>query len=612
MSFTNVERGDIIPTIRQESLRPIWNARAIQRNDVIDDGTVRAGDILVWDAGTMQWVYGSGGGGGATGAVGATGATGPTGADGAAGADGATGPTGAGLNCDANENLSGGVPSTGYVGFRNVVVGCNASYDTLAGRDSVQIGAYVGQYTTGGTNVFLGAYAGSARNAATGIVAIGYLAGATGSFAVGNSVAVGSYAGQFQQAERAVALGYEAGRHTQGSAAVAIGIEAGATSQGASRVAIGQGAGTHTQNPFSVSVGYRAGRTRQSRDAVAIGSLAGSNLQRAYSVSIGPQAGFDSQNQNAVAIGRNAGYQNQSTDGIALGRDAGYQNQNIRAIAIGAEAGKTVQGSQAIAIGDRRGSENQGAFSVACGVLAGRTNQGENCVAIGTFAGSFEQGTGSIAIGNMAGNTGQHENSIVLNARGAALESPATNSLTVKPIREDRSSTEYRLYYDGTSGEITRVLNLNLETYRLYQNTNIDGNNVVPVTNTWTAMTHLTTGTDPESASALFTPRRTNGVNYVGAEDVRVRVTYNVNLFFNAVGGVGIFKNGVLPVPRYNSPPRTGSRLRGVSNSNTSNLTFYESLSTGDYLEVFIWATAVVGDYRVYVQSILLEIVAVL
>ena len=65
-------------------------------------------------------------------------------------------------------------------------------------------------------------------------------------------------------------------------------------------------------------------------------------------------------------------------------------------------------------------------------------------------------GTNSVAIGRLAGTTTCHNNSIVLNGSGVALNTAATDRLYIRPIRQlAPTSSEYRLYYNPTTYEIT-------------------------------------------------------------------------------------------------------------------------------------------------------------
>ena len=76
-----------------------------------------------------------------------------------------------------------------------------------------------------------------------------------------------------------------------------------------------------------------------------------------------------------------------------------------------------------------------------------------NGIAIGNNAGITNQGANAIAIGNNAAPTNQHSNSIVINASGNVLNTLATDSFYVDPIRE--AKTTNLLYYDPTTKEIT-------------------------------------------------------------------------------------------------------------------------------------------------------------
>jgi len=121
-------------------------------------------------------------------------------------------------------------------------------------------------------------------------------------------------------------------------------------------------------------------------------------------------------------------------------------------------SGYTGQQSYAVAIGFSTGFTNQGSNAVAIGRDAGQTTQGINSVAIGTSAGLTNQGSNAIAIGNVAGQISQASNSIILNATGATLNNTIANTFTVKPIRNETTTsltlTSPILFYEPTSGEI--------------------------------------------------------------------------------------------------------------------------------------------------------------
>jgi hypothetical protein len=124
-------------------------------------------------------------------------------------------------------------------------------------------------------------------------------------------------------------------------------------------------------------------------------------------------------------------------------------------ISIGQNSGLSNQGNYAVAIGGNVGIYSQGDYAVSIGPASGQTGQGQDSIAIGRLAGQVSQGYDSIAIGRMAGRTNQPNNSIVLNASGTEINSSASNSFVVKPIRVDYTQT-IPLCYNSTSGEIVQ------------------------------------------------------------------------------------------------------------------------------------------------------------
>jgi len=143
---------------------------------------------------------------------------------------------------------------------------------------------------------------------------------------------------------------------------------------------------------------------------------------------------------------------------IAIGTGSGT-GQGASTVAIGNTAASYNQGANSVAIGLNSGGASpnaQSADSVAIGNSAGK-GQGQYTVALGNSSGSTGQGTLAVAIGNKAGETSQAAESIVLNASSTALN-PANDGTFVKPIREIYTDPTYKLWYDGTTGEISTQL----------------------------------------------------------------------------------------------------------------------------------------------------------
>ena len=97
---------------------------------------------------------------------------------------------------------------------------------------------------------------------------------------------------------------------------------------------------------------------------------------------------------------------------------------------------------------------NVGTTSIRLGRNAGQTGQGANAVAIGEQTGNNSQGANAVAVGYLAGQTGQRANSIVINAQGTALNTGATGTCFVAPIRNPNQSYDNFLNYDATTKEV--------------------------------------------------------------------------------------------------------------------------------------------------------------
>ncbi len=260
-----------------------------------------------------------------------------------------------------------------------------------------------------------------------------------------------------------------------------------------------------------------------------------------------------------VAIGENALATNPGIAGVGIGNNAGNTNQGNYAVAIGSGAQTNNANAYAIAVGTGAGfgfsGAGQGANAIAIGYNTGFNNQGANSIAIGGEAGAQNQGSNSIAIGRYAAYSNQHANSIVLNATGANLNSPNTNSFTVKPIRE--AFGNFILYYNDSTSEITRVGtatftignvlaanitslgNINTNTFVCNSTANIVTANIsnLTVTNNFNVTSYITIS--PRTVANLG-----NAVT-LGAGTKTFVTDANTTTFFNIVGSGG---TNVVPV----------------------------------------------------------------
>jgi hypothetical protein len=173
-------------------------------------------------------------------------------------------------------------------------------------------------------------------------------------------------------------------------------------------IAIGQYAGYFNQASCAIAVGESAGRTLQSVDAIALGSEAGSQNQGEEAIAVGAQAGQSEQSIHAIAVGSQAGQIEQASGTVAMGKLAGNDHQGFRALALGEEAGLQHQGTAAIAIGAFAGHNTQGSHSIAIGHLAGYANQHAQTIVLNAQGGANQlntQGTGRLYVAPIRSST---------------------------------------------------------------------------------------------------------------------------------------------------------------------------------------------------------------
>lgn len=108
-----------------------------------------------------------------------------------------------------------------------------------------------------------------------------------------------------------------------------------ATVQGNDAIALGNFAGDFNQGERAVSIGYFNANSSQGTEAISIGSLSSELNQSNYCISIGSECGVAFQGEGAIAIGRKACETGQFTNAIAIGRFAGNE-QGQNSISIGA------------------------------------------------------------------------------------------------------------------------------------------------------------------------------------------------------------------------------------------------------------------------------------
>jgi hypothetical protein len=230
----------------------------------------------------------------------------------------------------------------------------------------------------------------------------------------------------------------EIGKNVGTGGLIAVGVNVHETGATANSIAIGSSAGRSAQSSSAIAIGSNVGAISQGSNAVAIGTFTGDSAQSQSAIAVGREAGKVSQGIRAIAVGDSAGRTNQLADSISFGTLSGYTGQSSNAISLGYEAGYNTQGSGAIAIGKQ----------------AGKTIQKDGAVSIGQSAGQVSQGSYSIAVGELAGQTSQHDRSIILNSSGAVLNSVATDSTYITPMRSSVTQNANVMASNSTSKEV--------------------------------------------------------------------------------------------------------------------------------------------------------------
>jgi len=303
-----------------------------------------------------------------------------------------------------------------------------------------------------------------------------------GSF-IGESVAIGKFAGEKNQHAYALAIGSSAGNSNQQNSALAIGYQSGAVDQSANAIAIGTNSGNFNQKVNAIGIGTNSGNSSQGINSIGIGVDSALVGQGNNSLAIGAFSGVNNQQNDAISLGHLSGRVSQQVNSVAIGHQCGDTSLGAQSVAIGHLAGYNLMGANSVAIGHNSGVDNMSVQSVAIGNQSGQNAMGTESVAIGNRAGRTNLGSSSIAIGDRASDTGgSFASTIVLNGTGSNLNPAQANSTYIKPIR---SLTQAQtLHYDDGTGEITRANNVSL--------TNGTGINV---TGTYPAFTITNTAT---------------------------------------------------------------------------------------------------------------------
>lgn len=167
-----------------------------------------------------------------------------------------------------------------------------------------------------------------------------------------------------------------------------------------------------------------------------------------------------------VRVGACANGVGQQDGATAVGINAGNSYQGIASAAFGVSAGQMEQEDYACAFGPYSGRYFQGAYSLAAGAYAGegvydgddvQSYQKNFSVLLGSYAGSLGCEEYSVYIGGLPAATNYipKYKTLVLNASGVDIDTPAEESLVVKPVATLNSRAGfYAMYYNPTTGEV--------------------------------------------------------------------------------------------------------------------------------------------------------------
>lgn len=276
----------------------------------------------------------------------------------------------------------------------SIAIGSKSFYSGDTVTNSVAVGNYAGYNIGANRSVIVGYYAGADQKSvtsnfpfATNSVLIGDKAGSwkTRSGTLKDVVAIGTYAGYNEQADKSVFMGTYAGSY--------IGTGTSSTDESKTEtVAIGYYAGARLTNYSNKNGGVAIG-TYAGYDShlygVYIGSQAGYGSSAGYSILLGYRAGYKA-NGEMIAIGYNAGYNTKlaSTNknvpvyfGYYSGSSNGKDVSSAPDVAIGSYAGYNAYGnlSKAILIGSYAGyNATNLAYAVCIGKYACAGNSGKN------------------------------------------------------------------------------------------------------------------------------------------------------------------------------------------------------------------------------------------
>lgn len=344
---------------------------------------------------------------------------------------------------DSNNNLisalSGDSLLTGN-GDRNVALGQGALSNTGSAQviRSIAIGSYAGETDTGDNNISIGEDAlrnprGSGRRS----IAIGTAAARYDSTTnISGLIAIGDYAGQYNEGPNSTLIGYNSGRYNKGNYVNTIGFHSGGNNTVAFVNTIGYFAGFNNTGHSSNLIGSSAGRENTANSINAIGYESAYNNTGVYLNAIGFYAGRNNKGQNNNAFGYGAlRHQQEAGNYInAIGYEAcrdDSTNGNAYINAIGYRAGLSNKAAYLNGLGYYAGGYNTGSYLNTIGYFSGQNNTGTQVNTIGSFTGRNNTGHYLTAIGYQAGHQNKGDHNIALGYRAMAAPDDVGHNIAI-------------------------------------------------------------------------------------------------------------------------------------------------------------------------------------
>jgi hypothetical protein len=243
-----------------------------------------------------------------------------------------------------------------------------------------------------------------------------------------------------------------------------------------------------TTNDNNILVGKNILRTGNGQRNILLGENVGVKTTGGYNVCLGFDIGTDINNgisnSNNVMIGKLVGGNRVvGSDNVFIGTDVSrYPNNSINNnVMIGKQAGSGCETGNNVMLGYGAGQNNySGAFNTSLGYRAGlannsnrtvnigseagfsRTSGEDHAICIGTETGKARSGEHSIQIGYRANHNTPtpYQRVIVLNATGTALDSTASDTCKIAPIRGVAHGLGVGVMkYDPATSELTYSTN---------------------------------------------------------------------------------------------------------------------------------------------------------